>query len=168
MENKDKKPKSWLVAIASVILALAGFGGYQATFGSDDGDSGMKFNIYGSSSGTTAVTSTSKILYIGSSNNTMNINIKASSTHTQTIAFYPEFSNDASCTTTSTWFREDSNTLSGVTVTATTTSYSLAIPVGLSYNNIQLSNLNTECVKLTFVGSAVNTTSMVWIEGIVK
>lgn len=159
------KNKSLIGVILTAILAAIGYGGY--TLG-DVGSSAAKFNVYGSETGTTAVTSTSKTIYIGSKNEVVNLSIKASSTHSQTISFYPELSNDSDDCSTATYFRGTNLAVSGGAITITTSTYSLLIPSGPSYNSVQIANLNTECLKLTFTGSAAATTSMLWIEGSTK
>lgn len=163
--------KNKVIAVLSALIILLG-GGAAYQFGSSDARSN-RIDIYGTSSGTTLASTTSKIVAIGTEFTKVNLNIKATSTAAQTIAIVPEFSNDVDCDTT-TYFRETQNagnviwaiasTPAGLT--QVTTTYSLAIPSGASYNNIQLTNLNTHCIKLTLTTSSTTDPAIAWVEGL--
>jgi hypothetical protein len=150
-----------------VVLSAAAFFAFNKNSGVSFGtfrSSGSTFNIYGTATNTTVATTTTKTLSIGSSKETINLNIKATSTAAQTVTIRPEFSNDSDCAT-AIYFRGTFIAVSGITGTVSTSTYSLAIPAGASANNVQISNLNTECLKLTI---SATTSSLLWIQGIVR
>lgn len=156
--------KTIIGILTGIIAMLGGYVGYQQMGGS----MGARVTIYGSETGTTAVTSTSKIINLGDEFDIINLNIKASTTAAQNIAVYPEFSNDPTCATGSTWFRETNNSFTAGAGTVATTTYTLAIPTGLSYNSLQIDSLNSRCLKLSFTGSSSTVTSMLWIDAQMK
>jgi hypothetical protein len=161
-----KNLKEIIIGIVSIIL---GVGGTSAYLGYTGDNTGTRVTIYGSETGTTAVTSTAKAFRLGSSKSTINLNVKTSSTAAQTITFYPEYSNDGICSSTgSTWFRETNVGISAGATTLSTTTQTMQVPVGPFYQNVQIDDLNAECIKLSFTGSSSTVTSMLWIDAIIK
>lgn len=160
-----KNFKSVLTAIFALVLGVGGTGAYLGYTGND---SGVIYTVYGSETGTTAVSSTSKILRTGSSNGTINLNIKTSSTAVQTIAVVPEYSNDSADCATAVFFRETVNAASGGAVTVSTSTRTIQVPVGIYYQNIQIQDMNSECLKLTLTASSSTLTSLLWAEAIAK
>jgi hypothetical protein len=163
--------KNFKTTIVAIIALILGVGGSSAYLGFSGNESGVKFNIYGTDAGTTKVTSTSKTFNVGSSESTLNLNIKTSSTDAQTIAILPEFSNESDDCANATYFRQALSTNTSGAVAAATSTITIQVPASPStpyYQNVQIQDLNTECMKLTFTGSSSTVTSMLWIEGIKK
>lgn len=160
--------KNLKTIIVSIVALVLGVGGTGAVLGFSGNESAVKFNVYGSETGTTAVTSTIKTAYVGSANSTLNLNIKTTSTGAQTIAIVPEFSNDAEDCSTATYFRQSLVGISGGAATVATSTYTIQVPKGAYTQAFQIPDLNTECLKLTLTSSAVASTSMLWVEAAVK
>jgi hypothetical protein len=160
--------KAIYVSVLAVVLTITGFSLFgrsqPETFGNSDVIS-KRVDVYGTISATTIATTTSEIIALGPDYKSVSLNIKASSSAAQNITVYPEFSNENNCDTATTWFRETNNTVSGATVTVSTSTYSLAIDSGLSYNSVVIDDLRTRCVKLTFNTSSTTVPAITWVEG---
>jgi hypothetical protein len=151
-------------AIIIVALIYAGINSSR-TLGYSGEQSTKRVDVYGTISATTLASTTSGIIAVGPDYNKVNINIKASSSVAQNIIVYPEFSNESNCDTATTWFRETNNTVSGATVTVSTSTYSLAVGTSLSYNSIVIDEINARCVKLNLSTSSTTVPAILWVEG---
>jgi len=166
--TNEKKPQSWIAIILALILGVGGTGAYLGFTGNE---SGSKFNVYGTDAGTTKVTSTVKTLYFGSSNSTLNLTLKTSSTAAQTLTLDVQVSNDSSDCSAANYARQSLTSVSSGAVTVTTSTYTIQVPASPSiayYQNFQIADLNTECLQLSFTGSSSTITSLMWAEGIKK
>jgi hypothetical protein len=172
--NKEKSIVLGLTAVFAVVLiALIAnwLNPSVASFGNSE-FSTQRTDIYGSATNTTLASTTSKIVSIDPSFDKVNLNIKTTSTAAQTIAIVPEFSNENNCDT-ATYFRETLNAGNVIFVasdptglTQVTSTYSIGIPAGASYNNMQLTNLNARCIKLTLTTSSTTDPAIAWVEGL--
>jgi hypothetical protein len=158
--------KSIITILVGIIALLGGYSTSQ-TFGSDN-TSSLRVDVYGSISATTTATTTQKVIEISPDYNKINLNIKASSTAAQSITVYPEFSNENNCDTASTWFRETNNAVSGAAVTVSTSTYSVGIGSGYSYNSLVIDEINARCLRLNINTSSTTVPALVWAEGYLK
>lgn len=158
------KNKSLIGIVLAFIIGIAGYGGVQ-TLGYSGEQSTKRVDVYGTILATTTASTTSDIIAVGPDYNKVNLNIKASSSAAQNIVVYPEFSNENNCDTATTWFRETNNAVSGATVTVSTSTYSLAVDTGLSYNSVVIDEINARCVKLNLSTSSTTSPAIIWVEG---
>jgi hypothetical protein len=155
----------FLGACALAVGAYFAISPASTPFGGSEEVNSKRVDVYGTISATTTATTTSKVIAVGPGYERVNLNIKASSTAAQNITVYPEFSNENNCDTATTWFRETNNAVSGATVTVSTSTYSLGIGSGLSYNSVVIDDLSARCVKLTFNTSSTSDSAIMWVEG---
>jgi len=143
--------KNLKTIIYGIVALILGVGGTSAYLGYTGDNLSQTFTIYGSQSAATSTvaTTTNKILSIGSNVSTLNLNIKTWTTSTQYLSIYPSYSNESDCSS-ATFYRSNNLTASGAYATGTQTVYRLNLSAGYSYNNLQIIDLNTKCLKLNF------------------
>jgi len=152
-----------IVAILIAVAVLLSGCSNSATLGNSDVVS-KRVDVYGTISATTLASTTNKIIDLGPDYKSVSLNIKASSSAAQNITVYPEFSNENDCDTATTWFRETNNAVSGATVTVSTSTYSVAVATGFSYNSIVIDDLRARCIKLTLNTSSTTVPAIAWAE----